>query len=93
MRLAAFLLLVFGLPLAAAPRWKIAYHHDEDRTSLTINDLQFATERRGVAVGYLTEGESIKPMSLLTIDGGVTWTPIPTKEVGLSLFFLDVTHG
>jgi hypothetical protein len=92
MRLSAFLLAA-ALPLAAGERWQVAHFYDEDRSSLTINDLQFASPRRGVAVGFLTEGERTRPMSLVTADAGKTWTPVPLREIGLSLFFLDETHG
>jgi photosystem II stability/assembly factor-like uncharacterized protein len=91
-RLAVFLLVACLSPIAAE-RWRVAHFYDEDRSSLTINDLQFASPRRGVAVGFITEGERTRPMSLVTADGGLSWTAVPTREVGLNLFFLDETHG
>ncbi len=79
--------------VAHAERWKLQYFYDEDRSSLTINDLQFPSPRRGVAVGYLTVKDRPKPTALVTSDGGLHWTLVPIKEVGLSLFFLDETLG
>jgi hypothetical protein len=89
----AALALVLVLPLGAADRWTIEYHYDEDRSSFAINDLRFASPRRGVAVGVVTEGERTKPLSLVTSDGGKTWERLPLRETPLSLFFLDETSG
>ena len=91
-RLAVFALAA-ALPLTAGERWKVAHFYDEDRSSLTINDLQFASARRGVAAGFITEGERVRPIALVTADAGQTWTAVPTREVGMSLFFLDETYG
>jgi photosystem II stability/assembly factor-like uncharacterized protein len=86
-------LLAACLSIMGSERWQVAHFYDEDRSSLTINDLQFASPRRGVAVGFITEGERTRPMSLVTADGGQSWTAVPIREVGLNLFFLDETHG
>jgi hypothetical protein len=60
---------------------------------LVLNDLQFASPARGVAVGYLTEKKKIVPASVVTSDGGKTWSLVRTKEVGLSVFFLTDAAG
>jgi photosystem II stability/assembly factor-like uncharacterized protein len=76
------------------PGWKIQYFYDKDNSSFTINDLHFFSARRGVAVGYIeTEKGKAEPMSVVTGDGGVTWTEVPLKEVGLSVFSLNDTVG
>jgi len=76
------------------PGWKIQYFYDKDNSSFTINDIHFFSARRGIAVGY-TESEKGKtePMSVVTSDGGTTWTEAPLKEVGLSVFSLNDTVG
>ncbi len=80
--------------LRSAERWDIQYFYDENKTSLTITDLKFPSERRGIASGYLKEKEDkIRPMVLITSDGGAHWTLNPVKEAGISLFFLDDSLG
>ena len=80
-------------PACAAERWTVQFFHDKDRSSLTINDLQFASPTRGVAVGYLLEKKSLVPTAVVTSDGGKTWTFVTTKEVGTSVFFLNDQSG
>jgi len=77
----------------AADRWTVQFFHDKDHSSLTINDLQFASATRGVAVGYLMEKKSLVPTALVTSDAGKTWTFVTTKEVGTSVFFLNDQSG
>ena len=77
----------------AADRWSVQFFHDKDRSSLTINDLQFASATRGVAVGYLREKKSLIPTAVVTSDGGKTWSFVSTKEVGTSVFFLNDQSG
>ena len=89
------LLLAFLLPaiLGAAEHWSVQYFYDKNKSTLTINDLKCPSATRGVAVGFLTEGRKRQPVSLLTSDGGATWTIQNTKEVGQSLFFLNESVG
>lgn len=79
---------------AAEPGWKIQYFYDKDHAAFTINDLRFFSAKRGVAVGYVEKdkGKS-EPMSVVTSDGGATWSEVPLKEVGVSLFSLNDTVG
>jgi hypothetical protein len=91
MRLVA-LLLCASAP-AAGERWTIRYHHDEDRTAITFNDLAFPTADRGVAVGSIKEGGSERGVQVATSDGGKTWQLTPLKEIGAQLFFLNETLG
>jgi Uncharacterized protein related to plant photosystem II stability/assembly factor len=94
MRVLAVLLAVWVLPSLAAEKWEIQLFHDEDKSSLTLNDIKFASPRRGVAVGYLIEkGSGPKGTAVVTSDGGKHWSYVPTKEVGRSLFFLNDTAG
>jgi hypothetical protein len=89
----AVLLPVLAICLAAAPRWELQFFHDNDKSSLVLNDICFTTPKRGVAIGALAEDGHVKPVALVTVDGGATWSFVPTKEVGVSLFFYDETAG
>jgi hypothetical protein len=86
------LLAVCG-SLAAAERWELKYFHDEDKSALTIVDLKFASPLRGVAIGQLSERGGLKPVALVTSDGGNTWSPVALKEPGISVFFLNESLG
>lgn len=96
MRLAFALACAMLAPAAEETgRWQMRYFHDEDKTSLTLNDIEFASPRRGVAVGFERDrdDDDVRPMSLVTSDGGETWTRVPLKEVGVALFFLNESLG
>ena len=100
MRLVAAFFLAGLLPAAPpsaqtppAPKWKMQYFYDQEKTSLTINDFAFPSAQYGIAVGYITEGKHEEPTQLLSADGGEHWTPSPLKEMPVSLFFLDDRMG
>jgi hypothetical protein len=80
-------------PPANAPRWRVQYFYDEDKSTLVIDDLQFASPTRGVAVGAIMEGRSRKPVSLVTSDGGAHWTKLDLPENPISLCFLNESIG
>ena len=80
-------------PSANPPRWRVQYFYDEDRSTLVIDDLQFASPTRGVAVGAIQEGRSRKPVSLVTSDGGAHWTKLDLPENPISLYFLNESLG
>jgi hypothetical protein len=84
-----FIFLVAALSLCGADRWQVQYFYDEDRSALTIVDLKFSSPQRGIAVGYITEKQSNKPTSLVSIDGGAHWSSVPLKETPVSLFVLN----
>ncbi|HUK15901.1 MAG TPA: hypothetical protein VLW65_05780 [Bryobacteraceae bacterium] len=81
------------LAAAAAPHWEAQYLYDEDKSSLEIVDLQFASAKRGVAAGYIQQGNRQEPVSLVTADGGQHWQRVALKEVPVSLFFLNEGLG
>jgi photosystem II stability/assembly factor-like uncharacterized protein len=87
------LICLMGQTMFAADRWVVQFFHDEDKSALTINDLQFASATRGVAVGYLAEKKKITPTAVVTSDAGKTWSFVTTKEVGLGVFFLNDQSG
>jgi photosystem II stability/assembly factor-like uncharacterized protein len=69
------------------------YLYDESKSDLVIEDLQFPSAARGVAVGAITERKSQKPVAVVTSDGGAHWQVVPLKEFPISLFFLDDSVG
>src|SRR4029077_15918101 len=85
-------------PPAPAPGrgggWRLLYSYDQLHTKLVINDFKFLTSNRGVAVGFLVDDKGkIKPITHTSADGGVHWSLLPPKEIGLSIFFLDDNRG
>jgi len=74
-------------------RWHLQYFYDENKTGLTINDLKFASAQRGVAIGFIGEGKKTRPTAVVTSDGGAHWTLVPTREMGVSLYFLNEGLG
>src|SRR5262245_61365081 len=92
-RLRALALIAFCLPAAAAEKWKIQFFHDENKSALSIVDLQFASAARGVAAGVLREGNREKPVAVITSDGGANWQILPLQEEPVSLFFLNESLG
>jgi hypothetical protein len=78
---------------AAAQRWQSQYLYDEDKSSLVVVDLQFASAKRGIAVGFIQQGKSQDPVSLVTSDGGQNWQRVALKKMPVSLFFLDESLG
>lgn len=96
MRIGRIVLVLGALlpgPAGAGERWRLQYCYDEDTSSLTLQDLKFPSPRRGVGVGYLTETGKIKPVVLLTRDGGEHWNLSQVPEAGHSLFFVNETLG
>jgi photosystem II stability/assembly factor-like uncharacterized protein len=87
-----------GLLLAAAAvsgqgRWRLQYFFDQPRAELAILDLQFASARRGAALATLRQDGRIRPLLLVTRDGGGHWDLLPLKEAGRSLFLLNESTG
>jgi photosystem II stability/assembly factor-like uncharacterized protein len=76
-----------------APKWRMQYFFDEDKSTFHIVDLQFPSARRGLAVGTIVEGTRQKPTSVLTSDGGAHWQASPLEEPPVSLFFLNESLG
>lgn len=92
MRLALAILVSASL-LGAGQRWRLEYFYDADDSSLTINDLSFASTQLGVAVGYLSERGRVRPAALITRDGGRSWNLASLPDVGLSVFLLNEKLG
>lgn len=78
-----------------APEWRMRYFHDQDRSSLQIVDLAFPSARRGVAAGFVLSKNrrDVKPVALITSDGGKNWSTVALEDKPRSLFFLNETVG
>ena len=85
--------LAAGMTPLHAQRWQMQYLYDKNNSALEINDLQFASPSRGVAVGFVAEGRRRQPTSLVTSDGGAHWQIVRLKDAPLSLFFLNENAG
>lgn len=95
------LFLAFAFSLRAEDKWVIKYSHEESKSTLTLTDLQFPSETRGVACGFelhhssniLGDRETEKGVVLVTSNGGKTWSRVYVKEEPASIFFLDDSVG
>ena len=76
-----------------AQHWQMQYLYDQMKSSLEIYDLQCPSASHGVAVGVVTEGNSLKSVALVTSDAGAHWQVTPLKEEPYSLFFLNDSLG
>jgi len=85
--------LVFLAQAEDTARFRLQYFYDQAHSTFVIADLKFPSPRRGIAVGAISEGNHVKPMSALTSDGGAHWSLVPLKEAGESLFFLNDSLG
>ena len=77
----------------AQARWELKYLYDEDDSSLILLDLEFPSPRRGIASGTIVQNSRSKNVVVITADGGNTWSIVPVKEPGHSLFFLNESVG
>jgi photosynthesis system II assembly factor YCF48-like protein len=80
-------------PVQAAGRWEVQFNHDVMDSQFVILDIAFPSPARGVAVGYEVVKTKTRPKSVVTSDGGRTWTDVRIKEPGLTLFFLNEAAG
>jgi photosystem II stability/assembly factor-like uncharacterized protein len=88
------LALLLAVPaLLGAERWEMQYFHDENKSSLAINDLAFPSPQRGVAVGTLEEGSRTRGAAVVTSDGGAHWSLVRLDAPAISIFFLDDSTG
>jgi photosystem II stability/assembly factor-like uncharacterized protein len=85
-------MLIPAAPLRAQ-RWQMQYFYDKGKSTFNITDLHFLSEKRGIAVGFISEGRRQDPTSVVTSDGGAHWQVVPLKELPISLFFLNESLG
>jgi hypothetical protein len=79
---------------SVGPRWVMQYFFDKSHESLRLNDFRFVSPTHGIAVGWIQEQKGrIRPMSLITSNGGTNWEERPLPDVGLSVFFLNDSVG
>lgn len=57
-----------------------------DVGNIQINDLWFVDDQNGYAVGEF--GDNYR-----TVDGGITWSPLPAISGSHTVFFFDALHG
>lgn len=89
------LLIGLSVPARGAdPHWDIQYRYRLIDSTLSINDILFMSETRGVVCGFTTDRHGKEnPLVMTTRDGGAHWNELPMKESGLALFFLDDSTG
>lgn len=76
-----------------AQRWQMQYFYDKGKSTFNITDLQFLSDKRGIAVGFISDGRRQDPTSVVTSDGGAHWQTVALKELPISLFFLNESLG
>lgn len=96
-------LLLLLLALTAAPAglaaaqpdaaWKLIYHYDQDRSSLSLHDLHWPGPGCLIAFGTETVRGRGKPVAAISRDGGRTWALTPLKAHVRSAFFLTERLG
>jgi hypothetical protein len=77
----------------SAPKWRMQYFYDQDKSTLNIVDLQFPSATRGLAVGDIIEGSHHKAVAVVTSDSGAHWQLVNLEEPPVSLFFLNESLG
>jgi hypothetical protein len=85
MHLAAAIVLLLSWELSAAPKWNLAYFHDEDESKLHLRALAFTDAQRGIAVGILADKGGTKGVALLTADGGAKWSMVRLRDEPLAI--------
>jgi hypothetical protein len=90
-RAAAWLLLTALGYAASEPGLELVYFHDDEKSSISIVQIDFLSASRGIAIGNVAqEGKSRpEPAALITADGGKTWTRSELPDTPVSLFCLD----
>ena len=69
---------------AQSPRWRMQYFYDQNKTELSLHDIQTPSAKRGFAIGTIQDerGGSRKPVAVVTSDGGAHWVtkPLPALK-------------
>jgi hypothetical protein len=86
-------LLAVAAPQLRADRWQMQYMYDNAKSEMVLQDLQFPSAARGIAIGEIVEGHGRKPVAVVTSDGGAHWTVTKLDENPVSLFFLNDSLG
>jgi photosystem II stability/assembly factor-like uncharacterized protein len=92
-RFFAFGLLAAALPQLHAERWKVQYLYENFKSEMVLQDLQFPSATRGIAIGEIVDGRSRKGVAVVTSDGGGHWDVVKLDEIPVSLFFLNDSLG
>lgn len=93
-RFLSSLVLASAVAWAADGSWKVQYFYDRDDSKFVVNDFQFVTELRGYAAGFRESKKSpLRPMVMVTEDGGKSWNPSYPPFIPESMFFIDEKKG
>jgi len=94
LRFSALFFAAACVTVLAAPHWEIQYRYRQVDSTLTINDISFPSEKRGIVCGFITDRkDKDRPVVMVTSDGGANWTETTVKETGTSMYFLDDSNG
>lgn len=87
------LVLLLCSSLWGAERWQMQYFFDENKEELHFAAMAFCSPQRGVAVGFVSSSDKVRPAAVVTSNAGKTWMLMEPDETGYALFFLDETAG
>lgn len=73
----------------AGKSWRIQKMEDEDETAVVMNDIDFGSAERGIAVLGLNRKGKEENQALLTRNGGAAWTAVKLKEFPVSVQMVD----
>ncbi|MCC6590097.1 MAG: hypothetical protein IT168_25615 [Bryobacterales bacterium] len=93
MRLLLSVFLLAGSLSAQPPAWKTVYFHDEDQAALQIDDISFSPPHCVIATGLRADKGNLKPVAVVSSDGGEKWTIVTLKDQPRSIFQFDATHA
>lgn len=93
MRLSLLLFWLVGTLAAQPPAWKTVYFHDEDQAALEIHDISFSPPNCVIATGIRADKGNVKPVAVVSSDGGGKWSIVTLKDVARSIFQLDPAHA
>jgi hypothetical protein len=92
-RFCAFGILAIVIPQLHADRWQVQYIYESAKSDLVLQDVQFPSPARGIAIGEIVEGRNRKGVAVVTSDGGAHWNVVKLEENPISLFFLNDSLG
>lgn len=101
--IALFAVPVLGVPVGAlaqtpvSGKWNLAYFHDEDKSTLTLNGIAVppaaSSTDCAVATGAIRSEAKPKPVAIVSADGGRTWSTHALKPFPSSVQMLTSRLG
>jgi hypothetical protein len=92
-RFCGFGVLAIVMPQLHADRWQVQYIYESAKSEMLLQDVQFPSTARGIAIGEIVEGRSRKGVAVVTSDSGAHWNVVKLEENPVSLFFLNDSLG